>query len=86
MAVGAIHSLSLVNRDTLDVSGVISVLVFDSDYILIELESDKLTIEGSDLRLVNLIQEKKEVQISGKIKGIFYQDGNGKRTGLFKKK
>ena len=86
MAVGAIHSLSLVNRDTLDVSGVISVLVFDSDYILIELESDKLTIEGSDLRLVNLIQDKKEVQISGKIKGLFYQDGNSKRTGLFKKK
>ena len=82
----AVHSLSLVNRNTLDVVGVISVLIFDSDYILVELENDRLSIEGNELKLVNLIQEKKTVQISGRIKGIFYQDGSSRKSGIFKKK
>lgn len=86
MAQSFAHSLSLANRSTLDISGVLSVLVFDSDYILIELENEKLAVEGNELKLVNLIQDKKEVQINGKISGIFYQDGNSKKTGLFKKK
>ena len=86
MAQGFVHSLSLTNRQSLDISGVWSVLVFDSDYILVELENEKLAIEGGDLKLVNLIQDKKEVQISGRISGIFYQDKNDKKTGLFKKK
>ena len=50
----------------------------------IELENEKLSVEGMDLKLINLIQDKKEVQISGKINGIFYQES--KKTGLLKKK
>ena len=81
-----VHSLSLVNRNTLEVVGVISVLIFDSDYILVELENDRLSIEGSELKLVNLIQDKKTVQVNGRITGIFYQDGGTKKAGLFKRK
>ncbi len=81
-----VHSITLTNRDKLDICGAMSVLVFDSDYILIELEKDKLSVEGSDLKLINLIQDKKQVQVSGKINGIFYQDGASKKSGFFKKK
>ena len=84
MAQGIVHNLSLVNRSSLVISGVLGVLVFDSDYILIELENEKLTVEGANLKLVNLVQDKQEVQINGKISGIFYQES--KRTGLLKKK
>ena len=83
---GTVHTLSLSNRTTLDISGVQSVLIFDSDYILIELQSEKLAVEGSELKLINLVKDKQEVQISGKINGIFYQDGTFKKTGLFKRK
>ena len=82
----SVHSLSLVNRSTLNVIGAKSVLIFDSDYILIELENDKLSVEGAELKLLNLIQEKEEVQICGKIIGIFYQDGGSKKAGFFKRK
>ena len=81
-----VHSLLLTSRDKLDICGAMSVLVFDSDYILIELEKDKLSVEGSDLKLINLIQDKKQVQVSGKINGIFYQTGSTKKSGFFKKK
>ena len=83
---GLVHCLSLSNRTTLDISGVESVLIFDSDYILIELQNEKLAVEGNDLKLINLVKDKKEVQISGKINGVFYQDASAKRTGLFKRK
>ena len=84
MSQGIIHNLTLENRTSLVINGVNGVLVFDSDYILIELENEKLSVEGMDLKLINLIQDKKEVQISGKINGIFYQES--KKTGLLKKK
>ena len=83
---GLVHCLSLSNRTTLDISGVESVLIFDSDYILIELQNEKLAVEGNDLKLINLVKDKKEVQISGKINGVFYQDASAKRIGLFKRK
>ena len=83
---GLQHSLSLSNRTALDISGVESILVFDSDYILIELQSEKIAVEGKDLKLINLIKDKKEVQINGKVNGIFYQDSTTKKSGIFKKK
>ncbi len=83
---GLQHSLSLSNRTALDISGVESILVFDSDYILIELQSEKIAVEGKDLKLINLIKDKKEVQINGKVSGIFYQDSSTKKSGIFKKK
>lgn len=86
MAQDVTHSVSLMNRELLEISGVNGVLIFDTDYILMELVNSRLAVEGSDLKLLNLIQDKKEVRISGRISGVFYQEAAEKRNSFFKKK
>ena len=38
--------LTITNREVLLVNGVTKVLGFDSDYVLMDCESEKITVEG----------------------------------------
>lgn len=56
------------------VTGVLDVLSFDLNTILLETEQGMLTIKGSDLHVNRLSLEKGEVDLSGQIDGIAYSD------------
>ena len=74
------HKLVVNNRKTSLVTGVLDVLSFDLNEILLETEQGMMMVKGSDLHVNRLSLEKGEVDLSGNIDSITYSDM--KRTSL----
>ena len=70
------HKVLLANRKSANFSGVLDVLSFDVNEILLETEMGMLMIRGMDLHVNRLTLEKGEVDLSGKIDSIQYSDVN----------
>lgn len=74
------HKLVINNRKTSMVTGVIDVLSFDLNEILLETEQGMLIVKGTDLHVNRLSVEKGEVDLSGNIDSIAYSSaGPGSR-------
>ena len=73
-AVQYCHKLVLNNRKTGLVTGVLDVLSFNLNEILLETEQGMLMVKGTDLHVnrVNLV--KGEIDLSGNIESISYSD------------
>ena len=56
------------------VTGVIDVLSFDLNEILLETEQGMMMVKGSDLHVNRLSVEKGEVDLSGNIDSVAYSD------------
>ena len=59
------HKLVVNNRKTSLVTGVLDVLSFDLNEILLETEQGMMMVKGSDLHVNRLSLEKGEVDLSG---------------------
>lgn len=71
------HEVVLVNRNTLDVSGVINVESFDNEEFLLNTECGYLAIRGQDLHIRTLNLEQGKVAIEGSLFDLNYlDDGN----------
>ena len=70
------HTLVVNNRKTSKVTGVLDVLSFDLNEILLETEQGMLMVKGKDLHVNRLSVEKGEVDLSGHIDSIAYSDVN----------
>ena len=70
------HKLVVNNRKTSLVTGVLDVLSFDLNEILLETEQGMMMVKGSDLHVNRLSLEKGEVDLSGNIYSITYSDMN----------
>lgn len=68
------HKLVINNRKTSLVTGVIDVLSFDLNEILLETEQGMMMVKGTDLHVNRLSLEKGEVDLSGSIDSISYSD------------
>lgn len=68
------HKLVVNNRKTSLVTGVLDVLSFDLNEILLETEQGMLMVKGSDMHVNRLNLEKGEVDLSGNIDSIAYSD------------
>ena len=66
------HKLVVNNRKTSMVTGVLDVLSFDLNEILLETEQGMLMVKGTDLHVNRLSVEKGEVDLSGNIDSIAY--------------
>ena len=66
------HKLVVNNRKTSLVTGVLDVLSFDLNEILLETEQGMMMVKGSDLHVNRLSLEKGEVDLSGNIDSITY--------------
>ena len=73
------HKLVVNNRKTSMVTGVLDVLSFDLNEILLETEQGMLLVKGTDLHVNRLSVEKGEVDLSGTIDSVSYF--TGKETG-----
>ena len=70
------------------VTGVLDVLAFDLNEILLETEQGMLMVKGKDLHVNRLSLEKGEVDLAGQIDSIAYSDVqhiNKKSENLFAK-
>lgn len=68
------HKLVINNRKTSMVTGVLDVLSFDLNEILLETEQGMLMVKGTDLHVNRLSVEKGEVDLSGNIDSIAYSN------------
>ena len=68
------HRLVVNNRKTSAVTGVLDVLAFDLNEILLETEQGLLMIKGKDLHVNRLSLEKGEVDLSGHVDSFTYSD------------
>jgi sporulation protein YabP len=79
------HKLTLTNRGALVVNGILDVISFDLNEVLLETEAGMLTIKGQDLHVNRLTLEKGEVDVSGTIDSLLYSEisGYGKKAESF---
>ena len=82
------HKLVINNRKTSMVTGVLDVLAFDLNEILLETEQGMLMVKGKDLHVNRPSLEKGEVDLAGQIDSVAYSDVhhvNKKNESLFMK-
>ncbi len=69
-----VQNLVLENRGKLSISGVLDVLSFDDQIIIIETELGLLTVKGEDLRINKLSIDTSEVVVEGDIHNMGYSE------------
>lgn len=82
-----IQNIVLENREKLSISGVLDVLSFDDQIIIVETELGLLTIKGEDLRINKLSIDTSETIVNGNIMQIAYSEStvDKKGEGIFSK-
>ena len=82
------HTLTLVDREKLSITGVTEVFSFDEE--LIELETGKgyLDIKGDGLHVIKMNIDDGEVVVEGMVDELIYHDnqGQGKKKGAIMSK
>ena len=79
-----IQNLVLENRGKLSISGVLDVLSFDDQVVIVETELGLLTVKGEDLRINKLSIDTSEVVIEGDIYSMNYSEKEmDKKSGSF---
>ncbi len=71
---GIIQNLVLENREKLNVSGVLDVLSFDDQIVMVETELGLLTIKGENIRINKLSLDTSEIIVEGEIDSLTYSD------------
>ena len=71
---GVIQNLILENRGKLSISGVLDVLSFDDQVVIVQTELGLLTIKGENLRINKLSIDTSEVIVEGEISYLAYSD------------
>ncbi len=81
--IGGKHTLLLKNREHLSLEGVLEVIRFDEEAVILKTEGGQLTVEGEGLHVKKLLLEAKEAVIEGKILSLSYTDRSEvKKDGL----
>ena len=82
-----IQNIVLENREKLSIYGVLDVLSFDDQIIIVETELGLLTIKGEDLRINKLSIDTSETIVNGNIMQIAYSENtvDKKGEGIFSK-
>lgn len=73
---GVVQNLVLENREKLSVSGVIDVLSFDDQVVMIETELGLLTVKGENIRINKLSIDTSEVIVEGNIAYLSYSEND----------
>lgn len=78
-----IQNLILENREKLTITGVVDVLSFDDQIVIVETQLGLLTIKGEELRINKLSLDISEVIIDGEIFNLGYSEAgmNKKSSG-----
>lgn len=69
-----IQNLILENREKLSISGVLDVLSFDDQVVMVETELGLLTIKGENLKINKLSIDTSEVIVEGDINSLSYSE------------
>lgn len=76
-----IQNLILENRNKLTISGVLDVLSFDDQIVIVETELGLLTIKGDNLRINKLSIDASEVIVEGEVFSLSYTQKDIEKKG-----
>lgn len=77
-----IQNIILENRSKLSISGVLDVLSFDDQIVILETDLGLLHVKGDNLRINKLSIDTSEVVVEGEISSLNYSDKDtDKKTG-----
>ena len=76
-----IQNLVLENRGKLSISGVLDVLSFDDQIVMVETELGLLTVKGEELRINKLSIDTSEVVVEGNNYSLSYSKKKKKKKG-----
>ena len=79
------QSVIIESRENLTCDKVIDVEEFSGEYVIINTDNGKLTVDGENLRIKELNEKEGKISITGKISGAFFKDASDSR-GFFKRK
>lgn len=74
ISTSVIQNLILENRGKLSISGVLDVLSFDDQVVMVETELGLLTVKGENLRINKLSIDTSEVIVEGTISLLSYSN------------
>lgn len=70
------HRLTLQNRNSLQLSGVVDIISYDPGEIILETSAGLLLIKGSELHMNHLSLEKGETGVDGTIDSLTYSEAH----------
>ncbi|WP_371365677.1 Spore protein YabP [Sporomusa rhizae] len=79
------HQLTLVDREELNVDGVVGLGSYDEKEIVMETEQGLLTIKGECLNIKQLNLEQGNIIIEGTVKGMNYEEESRQKKGLLER-
>lgn len=82
------HKVLLSNRQEANFSGIVDVISFDVNEVILETEQGTLHIKGNNLHVNRLSLEQGEVDLSGEVDSMTYSDSGhkgGKEESFWKK-
>lgn len=80
MSSAVIQNLVLENREKLSISGVLDVLSFDDQIVILETELGLLNVKGENLRINKLSIDTSEVIIEGEVYNLSYSEKNSDKN------
>ena len=81
MNTNIVQNLILENRNRLNISGVLDVLSFDDQIIIVETELGMLTVKGDNLRINKLSIDISEVIVEGEVVSLIYSNKELEKKG-----
>lgn len=73
------HTLSIIDRNSINISGVNKVENFDKEEFILETVMGFMTIKGENLEMVKLDTIEGKVVIKGKVNSINYSENSKKK-------
>lgn len=70
------HSISVIGRKTINISGITKINSFDSEEFLLETTMGALGIKGKELEIIKLDTYEGTISIKGILEGFSYLDSN----------
>lgn len=76
---GLSHKVMLDNREKGNLTGILDVISFDENTIVLDTDMGLLTIKGKDLHVSRLTLEKGEIDIEGRMDSFVYSSNESYR-------
>ena len=73
---GSKHSVVLQGRESISVSGVLDVVSFDEEAVVVDTELGILILKGAGLHVNRLNLDMGELEIDGEISALNYEEGH----------
>lgn len=72
--ISMVHKMTITNRKSGSYTGIVDVISFDMNEVLLETQMGMLHIKGKDLHVNRLNLDKGEVDVDGEIQSLVYED------------